>query len=671
MPGIVNSKPPVLCPDCEEPMVLRNSARGQFYGCQNFPRCRGTRKVGEETKALPKTKSDYAPIVEMPGTAEQEAIWDFLLNQSAHVVINAGPGVGKTWSMVQYCLRAPRTTNILFAAFNKHIAKEADGKMRASRLGNVFVKTSHSWGNGIVRAQFPKLSAPDENKMTAILEQMVPMPLSGRAEWRRKLNLTEKLCSYVKNYLIDYQAADFADVAERTLDHHGVDLNGNLAFAIEHAPRALDACKDRAAVSIDFDDMLWLPVMLNLPVKYPAEVALIDESQDLNALQHELVMRMVGDRGRVVIVGDRRQAINQFRGAMVGSMDAMRDRLATTKRGVKEFPMTITQRCPKLHVQMARSLFPDIQALDNAPMGSVESLTEDKALAEMRPGDLVVCRCNAPLVTAAYALIRRNVRPVIKGRDFGKNLLQFIDLLSDAASVIPLDKKCSVCIDGHVENGYKDCLACCGTGRVPDEMGRMSEALKIYKYEHQQKLLPLGDKAQGRLTALDDKCDCMAEFIHESKTVAEMRGRIESLFQDDDERNAVVLGTVHRTKGLESHRVFILAPELIPHPAARKPWERECEKNIAWIACTRAKFDKAKNEEGTIIFCGRVPAIYGKREQYPAPEPVELEHEVGVLTAKQRAENACSTGDFRLGRALDKQQTKHDPLDEEDDEPPF
>ncbi len=30
MSSIVNAKPPVLCPDCEEPMVLRNSARGSF-----------------------------------------------------------------------------------------------------------------------------------------------------------------------------------------------------------------------------------------------------------------------------------------------------------------------------------------------------------------------------------------------------------------------------------------------------------------------------------------------------------------------------------------------------------------------------------------------------------------------------------------------------------------
>ena len=31
------------CPSCGAPTVLRTSARGEFYGCSNFPTCRGTR----------------------------------------------------------------------------------------------------------------------------------------------------------------------------------------------------------------------------------------------------------------------------------------------------------------------------------------------------------------------------------------------------------------------------------------------------------------------------------------------------------------------------------------------------------------------------------------------------------------------------------------------------
>lgn len=40
-----------LCPTCRNPMVLRsarNNAKNKFWGCCNFPNCRGTRPVEDE-----------------------------------------------------------------------------------------------------------------------------------------------------------------------------------------------------------------------------------------------------------------------------------------------------------------------------------------------------------------------------------------------------------------------------------------------------------------------------------------------------------------------------------------------------------------------------------------------------------------------------------------------
>ena len=35
-----------LCPKCGKPMVRRKSAKGEFWGCQDYPSCRGTRNIG-------------------------------------------------------------------------------------------------------------------------------------------------------------------------------------------------------------------------------------------------------------------------------------------------------------------------------------------------------------------------------------------------------------------------------------------------------------------------------------------------------------------------------------------------------------------------------------------------------------------------------------------------
>lgn len=41
----------VTCPDCNGPMRSRTSAHGVFWGCCNYPRCRGTRDSLGRSKA--------------------------------------------------------------------------------------------------------------------------------------------------------------------------------------------------------------------------------------------------------------------------------------------------------------------------------------------------------------------------------------------------------------------------------------------------------------------------------------------------------------------------------------------------------------------------------------------------------------------------------------------
>lgn len=39
----------VICGECGKPMELRNSQYGKFYGCTDFPNCRGTHGAHQET----------------------------------------------------------------------------------------------------------------------------------------------------------------------------------------------------------------------------------------------------------------------------------------------------------------------------------------------------------------------------------------------------------------------------------------------------------------------------------------------------------------------------------------------------------------------------------------------------------------------------------------------
>lgn len=39
------TNPEIICPKCGSEMVKRSGKFGEFYGCSDFPRCRGTRKI--------------------------------------------------------------------------------------------------------------------------------------------------------------------------------------------------------------------------------------------------------------------------------------------------------------------------------------------------------------------------------------------------------------------------------------------------------------------------------------------------------------------------------------------------------------------------------------------------------------------------------------------------
>ncbi|HEU4327629.1 MAG TPA: 3'-5' exonuclease, partial [Roseiflexaceae bacterium] len=56
------------------------------------------------------------------------------------------------------------------------------------------------------------------------------------------------------------------------------------------------------------------------------------------------------------------------------------------------------------------------------------------------------------------------------------------------------------------------------------------------------------------------------------------------------EQTAVTLSTIHRAKGLEADRVFLLHPERVPlRWENQQAWELEQEMNLRYVALTRAK----------------------------------------------------------------------------------
>jgi DNA helicase-2/ATP-dependent DNA helicase PcrA len=284
----------------------------------------------------------------------------------------------------------------------------------------------------------------------------------------------------------------------------------------------------------DFDDQLLQPVIRNYPLpKY--DTVFVDEAQDLNFIQMELISRL---GARIVAVGDRHQAIYGFRGANPDSMDNIRDRFKAT-----ELPLSICYRCAKNIVLLAKEIVPQIEASEYAPDGIVNTISK-KDFAPV-VGEYILCRVTAPLVTECLKLIRKGVSAIVKGRDLGQGL---IDLIEDT---------------------------CTPSDSVVALMSKLKQ--KMLKMIEQEKYtIDLEDKITT-LNAIGETC----------ATVSDMINRINTIFSDTEK--GIVFCTIHRAKGLEADKVYILEPHLLPHPKAKLPWQQKQEENLKYVAITRAK----------------------------------------------------------------------------------
>ena len=73
-----------------------------------------------------------------------------------------------------------------------------------------------------------------------------------------------------------------------------------------------------------------------------------------------------------------------------------------------------------------------------------------------------------------------------------------------------------------------------------------------------------------------------------ANSIADLKVKIKTIFTDEIE--GICLSTVHKIKGLEANRVFIVRPDLLPLPNVRS-WQAIQEKNLEYVAITRAKLE--------------------------------------------------------------------------------
>lgn len=470
----------------------------------------------------------------------QRSIFDFVRDSNRSALVQAVAGSGKTTTIVEAANLIPPEDDCLFLAFNKAIADELQ-----ARLPEHFTaRTLNSLGHGAVyKANNGGKVTLDDKKVQKIFDELFA---ATNAEEDRGTVI--KLVGLAKSYALSPD--NDRDWWDFLIDHHGLYTDKLSDFELVDCARQILRENNRTWGVIDFNDQIYLPAFFKIrPKQY--KTVFVDEAQDLSRAQRILVQLTLAPGGRVIAVGDRAQAIYGWRGASHDSMDKIRDAFDCV-----ELPLSICYRCPSKVIDLAKTIVPEIEARPGAPEGDVQHLGEYTP-QDFRATDLIVSRKNAPLVSFAYQLLGEGVACHVMGRDIGKSLMVLI-------------------------------------GRFKaDTVGELLEKVDTWGDREAGRLFRADKEAQAQ--AVLDKCATLRVIASwtDSDLVADLMTEIEQMFVDEDDKRrkkqTLRLATVHKAKGLEADRVWVLQPGDMPAGWAKKDWEQIQERNLQYVAYTRPK----------------------------------------------------------------------------------
>ena len=465
----------------------------------------------------------------------QRAIYKVFQSTKRDLNISAVAGSGKTTVLLELLKYIPNEASSLFLAFNNSIIDEL--KDRTSRR-YVDIMTIHSCGWRSILCRYGSRVKMNPNKGIAKTEKVLKefeIPEQRRGYY---FYIIPKILDLMRCNLCDNNLEAITEL----VNHYDINAEEE---DIKMAIRAFELLvKDKS--QFDFMDMIYVPVT-DPSIRFKKyDYVFCDESQDFSVCQHEFIKNCLNRKGRLVTVGDKRQAIYGFAGADAESYE----RLATINGKSIRMPLSVSYRCARSIVKEAQKYVPEISYAPHAIEGEVR----EGSLTELEYGDWIICRNLKPLIQTYLWLMKNKIKSKIRGKEIGEGILALIS------------KTGGKTIDGLLKN------------------------LELEKEHLFNKLKKRGVRKPSlhpKMEVLQQKIEVIQCLCVEVDTVKELKRLIENIFSDDVK--GILLSTIHKAKGLENDKIFFLCPELIPSKYATQDWQVEQEMNLKYVGITRAK----------------------------------------------------------------------------------
>ena len=483
----------------------------------------------------------------------QKAIFDFVQNGQGNAVIEACAGSGKTFTLIKCIDLIKEDKSILMTAFNRDIVNAL--KKKTKDKPNVYTWTIHGLGLQMLYSNYKKERLDlNEFKYHSFVSNNLKTLSSinfyklDKSKYFKYLDNINKYINFGRFYLCstveDLEAIEKRFEIDSIADEKSVAL-----LAMEWGKKHLD--------EIDYADMIWLPnVLMCNPWGQQFDWIMIDECQDLNKAERELVLKCRKINTRIISVGDINQMIYSFSGADPDSFNAIK-----TLPNTISLPLSISYRCADNIVSYAKQIVPTIEQNDDKREGIIE---EKSTLEEIDNGDMVLCRNNAPLMKLYNMFIKEGKKCFVRGKDIGNNLKRLVKNTKQETLGTDLNE------DGVFVRLY-------------DNLFTTRDNLMLhYNIDYATSM-----QSANIINKLDTihALEILSEGL---KTSEELIDKISTVFSDR-KKQGISLSTIHKAKGLEADRVFIACRSLMPSKSAKTELEIKQERNLMYVAYTRAK----------------------------------------------------------------------------------
>ncbi len=487
----------------------------------------------------------------------QEAVYFHAAATPKNIAVKSTAGSGKTYTLIEVSKLLPYGKKAIAVAFAKANVKDLVNKLSSA----VQCSTMHSLGMKAIRESFPGETNVNDKKAIRFIEPHCNEKRDGAGKLVNRSHKEKWLLVFQVEQILKLVRATMTplelDKIEALCEEYTFDYTEEIGKIVIKSVKGFydynDSDNHSWKFEIDFQDMIEHPVRHRNILMPQFDYVLIDEIQDLSELDHIFISRIIKPvTGRAFGFGDPRQSIYSFRGAKIDSFETFERRANTVT-----LPLSICYRCSKAIVANAKKTYNDIEPWEGAEEGVEPRVGKWE---EIREGDYVLCRNTRPLIDLFFRLIEKDMKAYVAGKETEQGLLSLLSRFDGSEKTLDAYMKLRDILE-NIESKLKS------KGKVNPKF---------------HKSYILAEEKIQILKILFDK------FDH----VYEVEEFIKRVF-DDDNREGVALMTIHRSKGLECDRVFVIEKyedrNLIPSPYACTPNQLIQEKNLKFVADTRAK----------------------------------------------------------------------------------